>query len=78
MRHEDRDDRLFALVLLEGLVPLVCTYGIITVVMRHAPRHDYWLPYAGAFAVGAVALLLTCAFADYRRHVARRGRQRRS
>jgi hypothetical protein len=78
MRHEDGDDLLFALVLVEGLVPLLCTYGIITVVLRHPHRHDYWVPYALAFAVAGAALLLTCAFADYRRHVARGGRQRRS
>jgi hypothetical protein len=77
MRHEDRDDLLFALVIVEGLVPLVCTYGIVIVVLRHAPRHDYWVPYAVAFAVAATVLLLTCAFADFRRHVARGGHQRR-
>jgi hypothetical protein len=76
MRHEDRDDLLFALVLIEGLVPLVCTYGIVTVVVRHAQWHHYWAPYAVAFAIGGAALLLTAAFADYRRHVARGGRRR--
>ena len=78
MRHEDRDDLLFALVLVEGLVPLVCTYGLAMLVLRHPYWHSRWVPYALAFAVAGAALLLTCAFADYRRHVARGGRRRRS
>lgn len=59
-----RDDLLFLLAVLEGLVCLICAYDLVRLSIFHALRGRWESP-AAIFAGAAVALLLTCAVADF-------------